>query len=92
MDGDRWQRVREIFQTALEHEVMEWPAVVAEACGGDDDLRAEVESLLAAHRAAEGFLAGPPEDELEILKLPLSLLRALDCGCVSGGHGVVSRV
>ncbi len=29
MDGDRWRRVREIFQTALEREAVEWPAVVA---------------------------------------------------------------
>ncbi|HEX9942133.1 MAG TPA: serine/threonine-protein kinase [Thermoanaerobaculia bacterium] len=91
MNGDRWQRVREIFQTALEHDAMEWPAVVAEACGGDADLRVEVESLLAAHRAAEDFLAGPQGDDLEIRSLvgqrigPYQVAQRLG----SGGMGVV---
>ena len=32
-------------------------AFLDEACGGDDELRREVDSLLAAHEAAVGFLS-----------------------------------
>lgn len=91
MDHDRWQRIREIFQAALARDPGEWRVFIAEACGGDADLAAEVESLLAAHRAAEGFLAGPQEDDPEAHSLvgqrigPYQVAQKLG----SGGMGVV---
>jgi hypothetical protein len=53
---ERWARLESIFQAALEHKPAERPALVAEACGSDDDLRAQVESLLALEGEAVGFL------------------------------------
>ena len=35
-------------------------AFLDEACGGDDELRREVDALLAAHQDAAGFLSRPP--------------------------------
>jgi hypothetical protein len=41
----RWAQIRDIFERAIESE--DRSAFVAEACRGDEDLRREVESLLA---------------------------------------------
>jgi len=52
MTPERWQQVKELFRSALEQTVEERSAYLERACAGDDDLRAEVESLLAASRTA----------------------------------------
>ena len=52
---DQWDRVKEIFQSALDRAPEKRPAFVREACGEDHNLRMEVESLLLAHQNAAGF-------------------------------------
>jgi hypothetical protein len=49
---EQWQKVKEIVGAALEREPRERSAFLDEACAHDDKLRAEVESLLAAHADA----------------------------------------
>jgi pentatricopeptide repeat protein len=46
MESERWRQVKELYLTALEREESERHLFVAEACGQDDTLRSEVESLL----------------------------------------------
>jgi eukaryotic-like serine/threonine-protein kinase len=48
-----------VFSDAVERPPAERQAFVAEACGGDAELRAEVESLLAAHEGDADFLEAP---------------------------------
>ena len=61
MTPERWRAVDAILQAALACEPTRRPACIAEACGEDDALRREVESLLAAHdRAGDDFLERPP--------------------------------
>ena len=55
LEMDRWPRVKDIFQSALDRAPGERTAFVSEACGEDRDLRAEVESLLLAHQQAGSF-------------------------------------
>ncbi len=59
MQGDRLERVERLFHEALEREPRERAAFLEEACGGDPDLRARVEALLAADRRAADFLDEP---------------------------------
>jgi non-specific serine/threonine protein kinase/serine/threonine-protein kinase len=59
MASPEWQRAKEVFGAALERRPDERAAFLAEACGGDADLRREVEGLLAAHEQADGFLSRP---------------------------------
>jgi serine/threonine protein kinase len=47
MNSARWQRIEEIYQAAAERKPEEREAFIATACAGDEDLRREVESLLA---------------------------------------------
>jgi eukaryotic-like serine/threonine-protein kinase len=57
--SDRWQRAKELFGAALERPPAERSAYLDAACAGDAALRAEVESLLAAHDEASSFLDEP---------------------------------
>jgi eukaryotic-like serine/threonine-protein kinase len=54
-----WQKVKEIFDAALEREPPQRAKFLDEICGGDDDLRREVESLLASFAEADSFLETP---------------------------------
>jgi hypothetical protein len=47
MDADRWRRVADLYASAQDRPAQARPAFVRDACGGDSDLRREVESLLA---------------------------------------------
>ena len=53
MKPDRWQQVDALFHAAAERAPVDRAAFLADACAGDDSLRREVESLLAADSAAE---------------------------------------
>jgi eukaryotic-like serine/threonine-protein kinase len=60
MTPERWAQVDQLLAAALERPESERAAFLAEACGGDEALRAEVESLLLAHAEAEAeFLSTP---------------------------------
>ena len=50
------------MQDALDRGPAERAAFLAEACGGDDELRNEVESLLGFHDRAESFIETPPAE------------------------------
>src|SRR5262245_20045270 len=62
MTPERWKQVDQLLQDALVRESAERAAFLAEACGGDDELRHEVESLLGFHDRAENFIETPPSD------------------------------
>jgi eukaryotic-like serine/threonine-protein kinase len=57
MTPERWQRVKELFEAALERAPAERPDFLQEACGEDEALRAELESLLAEERVVGSFLS-----------------------------------
>lgn len=56
MDPTRWRKIESIFHKALEAEESRRGAVLEESCAGDEDLRREVDSLLAHHSAAGSFI------------------------------------
>jgi len=58
-DVDRWQRVKGVFDAALEQPAAERATFVGQACDGDEALREEVLSLLRAHEQAGSFLSVP---------------------------------
>jgi serine/threonine-protein kinase len=53
---DLWRKIEAAFEEALEAPLSERAAILQRTCGNDDFVRKEVESLLAAHEAAGGFL------------------------------------
>jgi eukaryotic-like serine/threonine-protein kinase len=57
---EAWGRVKALFAAALEQPPPRRATFLAEACGADKQLQAEVEELLAAHARADGFLEDGP--------------------------------
>src|SRR3974390_2556721 len=94
---DRWNRIEEIFQSALERPEAERDEYVAQACGGDAELRSEVESLLASDSGAVTTLRSVIEADVRQLSAaadaseaglrvgPYLLVRELDRGGMGGG-------
>jgi tetratricopeptide (TPR) repeat protein/tRNA A-37 threonylcarbamoyl transferase component Bud32 len=60
--AERWERAKELFDEALGIPTDRRAAFVAEASGGDETLRLEVQSLIASHEQAGAFLDGPAAD------------------------------
>jgi serine/threonine protein kinase/tetratricopeptide (TPR) repeat protein len=57
-DSDRWRKAEEIFNQAIDRPEAERDAWLRFACGDDEDLRLEVQSLLESDRAAAGAFVG----------------------------------
>src|SRR5262249_4181805 len=53
MKPERWRQIEALYQVALEREATGRAAFLDEACAGDEELRREVESLLAADEEAK---------------------------------------
>ena len=56
MLSDRWHQVEALYHSAREREPEDRSAYLEQACGGDESLRREVESLLAHEESAANFL------------------------------------
>ncbi|MEM7356222.1 MAG: serine/threonine-protein kinase [Acidobacteriota bacterium] len=64
--GERWMDVEAVFERAARAPVGERRAFLDQICGADGELRREVESLLAADRAAGAFLDKPLAAEMDL--------------------------
>ena len=56
MTTERWQRLEALFHAALEHPTADRGAFLSAACGGDAQLRAELDRLLEGHEQASVFV------------------------------------
>jgi len=70
----QWERVKELFEAGIQCPPEERANFLREACGSDDSLRAEVESLLSAYTQSDGLSEGPwPSDVAEDPQFPSSI-------------------
>jgi eukaryotic-like serine/threonine-protein kinase len=63
MDAERYKKIDEIFDLALELEAGERAVYLQQVCGTDSDLRREVESLFEAHNEIGNFIQTPAFEE-----------------------------
>src|SRR4030095_10689520 len=69
MNPARWQKIEGLLEAALERTPAERGAFLEAACAGDEELRREVESLLASNEQADSFLQSPAtEDAVALLQ------------------------
>ena len=59
MDAERWKRVDDLLQAALQVPAEKQYDFVRQQCGHDTELLEEVRSLLTSHRKAGSFLESP---------------------------------
>jgi serine/threonine protein kinase/Tol biopolymer transport system component len=79
MTPDRYRQAELLFNQALEVTPDRRENFLTEACGTDDELRQEIDSLLSAHSHDGGFLDAPP------ISAALRALARLDGSPVVGG-------
>ena len=76
MTPDQWPRVKALFDAAVEQDRPARASFLADACGEDAAVRAEVERLLTAHDEASGFI--------EVSPVARVVARAAENGRMSG--------
>src|SRR6185503_5755278 len=59
MTPERWQQVKEIFNSAINYRPEERSSFISQACSGDENLRSEVESLIASHEQSGRVIDKP---------------------------------
>lgn len=60
MSPEQWKKIDELLDAALDLPSERHAAFLDEACQGDEELRRELESLLAAHQKAGSFIEATP--------------------------------
>jgi predicted Ser/Thr protein kinase len=87
--SERWGHVRALFERALEENPADLPAWLDGLGVADEDLRAEVLSLLQHHSRAGSFLAAPVADHVPDL---LGTARPLTPGQTLGKYTIVREL
>ena len=77
MEAERWQTIERLYHSALEREPSQRAPFLEQACGDDDSLRSEVESLLAQGEESGSFLETPAL-EVAAKALAQDRVRAVD--------------
>ena len=90
MTPERWQQVKEIFNSAITHRPEERSSFVSRACSGDDELRNEVESLIASHEESGSFIDKPAFEAAASLLTREKI--ELNSGQMIGSYEVVSFI
>ncbi|HEV8139141.1 MAG TPA: protein kinase, partial [Pyrinomonadaceae bacterium] len=90
MTPERWQKVKEIFHAALDKPAAARMGFVAQTCDGDDELRREVESLLASAEKDGSFIDSPAYETAATLitSQPAELKK----GITVGAYEIVSFI
>jgi eukaryotic-like serine/threonine-protein kinase len=87
---EKWQKVREIFDSALRREPEERSQFVNKACGADKSLLIEVESLLSSLDSADSFLETPVASKVADIINPE--IRTLERGQTLGHYEIIEQI
>ena len=90
MPDANWQKVREIFDSALHRKPEERQNFVNEACGEDKNLRAEVESLLTSLDSAESFMETPAV--AKVAGVIAAEMKHLERGQTLGHYEIIEQI
>src|SRR5215468_8810882 len=86
MTPDRWQQIELVYHGALECEPHRRADYLSESCGGDEELRQEVESLLERDASSPDFLLNRPA--IPESSIPASAIAGLEPGARVGAFEI----
>src|SRR5262245_59998202 len=86
MDPERWTRAKAIFHEAHALDSADRPAYIADACHGDEQMRAELDRLLDAQRQADSFLEWSPVAAVDGPDAPLITDPTTQDSALAPGH------
>ncbi|MCA1626368.1 MAG: serine/threonine-protein kinase, partial [Acidobacteria bacterium] len=90
MVDENWQKVREIFDSALRRKPEERRKFVSQACGEDKSLLVEVESLLSSLDSADSFLETPAV--AKVADVIESETKKLERGTCFGHYEIIEQI
>ena len=85
MTPERWQQIKQIFNSALRFDPHRRSDYLSNACGDDEALRKEVESLLEAHEKDGSFIDSPVFERS-------TLFERLKPGQIVGAYVITSAI
>jgi len=77
MTPDRWKRIEDVFQSAVDLAGEKREAYLAKACANDAELLAEVRAMLQSDEEAQGFVERQVEDG--VMSLETVEIAPVDC-------------
>src|SRR5262245_40714395 len=89
MKPERWEQIERLFDAALRLDAGRRAAFLDQACGGDEALRREVDSLLASDGQAGSFLANPA---VEVAAKEIAAAASSPIGGKIGRYHVLSQL
>jgi serine/threonine protein kinase/tetratricopeptide (TPR) repeat protein len=92
--SEKWEQVKELFTLALERDAAERSEFLRQACGDNDALRSEIESLLSSFDGAATFLEDSPAAPLLSAQLRTMAGKRIGAYRILGeiGHGGMAVV
>jgi serine/threonine protein kinase len=89
MNPERWQKVKALFDAVVELAPSEREKFLVKSCGTDEELRREVEKLIASSDGAESFMESPAATEVASLIIEPKNLAA---GTSFGHYEIVKQI
>lgn len=90
MTPERWQQVKEIFNSAISYRSDERSDFISRMCSDDEELRSEVESLIRSHEKSGEFIDAPAfQEAADLLADEKSVLRP---GQTIGSYEIISFI
>ena len=90
MKADQWQKIESVLQDALDRAPVERASFIEDACAGDDELKAEATTLIAAYEEAGDFIEEPAMARDAQVLLGADL--ASNVGREVGPHKIIERL
>ena len=90
MAYENWQKVREVFDATLRQEPEDRQTYLNEACGDDQDLLAEVESLFSSFDKSGDFMETPAA--AQVADIIDSDTQRLETGTRFGHYEIISQI
>src|SRR5262249_6286973 len=93
MRNERWERIKTIYHRAAELSSTDQPLFLVSACGDDDELRREVEFLLAAKQKSLGFMeTAVGKAAAEVLEASEQVCSQLTAGTRLGPYEILDSI